>query len=44
VDTDGDMHACPFCQHKCGSALCDGLESGKIRMEQASGCHAYETV
>ncbi len=44
VDTDGDMHACPFCQHKCGSALCDDLQSGKTRMEQASGCHAYETV
>jgi MoaA/NifB/PqqE/SkfB family radical SAM enzyme len=42
VDTDGDMHACPFCQHKCGNVLCDGLETGRQRMEQASGCHAYE--
>jgi len=42
VDTDGDMHACPFCQNKCGNVLCDGLETGRQRMVQASGCHAYE--
>ncbi len=42
VDTDGDMHACPFCQNKCGSALCDSIESGIARMEKASGCHLYE--
>lgn len=41
VDTDGDMHACPFCQHKCGNVLCDGLDTGRERMEQASGCHVY---
>ncbi|MBC7775023.1 MAG: radical SAM protein [Phycisphaerae bacterium] len=41
VDTDGDMHACPFCQNKCGNVLCDGIETGRQRMEQASGCHAY---
>jgi MoaA/NifB/PqqE/SkfB family radical SAM enzyme len=42
VDTDGDMHACPFCQNKCGNARCDDLEMGKKRMQQASGCHIYE--
>lgn len=44
VDTDGDMHACPFCQHKCGNVLCDGLETGRERMEQASGCHTFQLV
>ncbi len=42
VDTDGDMHACPFCQNKCGSALCGSIESGIATMQRASGCHAYE--
>ncbi|MFN0037065.1 MAG: radical SAM protein [Saprospiraceae bacterium] len=42
VDTDGDMHACPFCQNKCGNVLCDGIESGRERMERASGCHEYQ--
>lgn len=41
VDTDGDMHACPFCQNKCGNVLCDGIETGRQRMVQASGCHVY---
>jgi MoaA/NifB/PqqE/SkfB family radical SAM enzyme len=41
VDTDGDMHACPFCQHKCGNARCEDLETGRQRMEEASGCHVY---
>lgn len=44
VDTDGDMHACPFCQNKCGSALCGSIEAGIANMQKASGCHAYETV
>jgi MoaA/NifB/PqqE/SkfB family radical SAM enzyme len=44
VDTDGDMHACPFCQHKCGSALCGTIASGMANLDRASGCHAYETT
>ncbi len=44
VDTDGDYHACPFCQNKCGSALCDSIDTGNEKMQKASGCHAYETV
>ena len=44
VDTDGDMHACPFCQNKCGSALCGTIEAGVANLEKASGCHAYETA
>ena len=42
VDTDGDMHACPFCQNKCGSALCGSIEAGIGNLQKASGCHAYE--
>lgn len=41
VDTDGDMHACPFCQNKCGNVLCDGIENGRKRMQQASDCHVF---
>ncbi|TNE52923.1 MAG: radical SAM protein [Bacteroidetes bacterium] len=41
VDTDGDMHACPFCQHKCGSAVHESVETGIENMALASGCHRY---
>ncbi len=44
VDTDGDMHACPFCQNKCGSALCGSIEACITTLQKASGCHAYENV
>ncbi|MCX6269784.1 MAG: radical SAM protein [Bacteroidetes bacterium] len=41
VDTDGDIHACPFCRGKSGNALSDNIEEciGKIRT--AGGCHLY---
>ncbi len=41
VDTDGDMHACPFCQNKCGSATHDSIEAGIANMARAGGCHLY---
>lgn len=44
VDTDGDMHVCPFCQHKCGSAVYGTVEEGLDKMRQASRCHAFQTV
>lgn len=44
VDTDGDMHVCPFCQHKCGSAVRGTVEEGLEKMQQASGCHAFRTI
>ena len=44
VDTDGDLHACPFCRKKCGSALTDSIESGLLHLTKASGCHAYRTI
>ena len=40
VDTDGDLHACPFCQKKSGSALCGSLEESLDAM-QTRGCHAF---
>jgi MoaA/NifB/PqqE/SkfB family radical SAM enzyme len=45
VDTDGDMHACPFCQKKSGSALdcsdCSMDES--IDKLRERGCHKFES-
>lgn len=41
VDTDGEMHACPFCQNKCGSAVHESVETGIENMARASGCHSY---
>ncbi|QDA61740.1 radical SAM protein [Hymenobacter jejuensis] len=41
VDTDGDMHACPFCQKKSGSALaCASLDEslGQVR---SNGCQLF---
>lgn len=45
VDTDGDLHACPFCQKKCGSAL-DGDEcslDASIGGVRQAGCHKFES-
>ena len=44
VDTDGDMHACPFCQKKCGSAITEKISVGIANMAAAGGCHIYSTV
>ncbi len=44
VDTDGQIHACPFCQKPCGSALHEPLEKLYATMEEAGGCHVHETV
>lgn len=40
VDTDGDLHACPFCQKKMGNALTDDLD-GSIENLQRKGCHSF---
>jgi len=40
VDTIGDLHACPFCQKKTGSALSDDLECA-IGQLQKTGCHKF---
>lgn len=44
IDTDGDIHACPFCRHKCASALTGTVEAGLQALKNASGCHAYHNV
>lgn len=43
VDTDGDIHACPFCQTKSGSCLNESLNDIVLRL-QKYGCQAYETT
>ncbi|MEI7896156.1 MAG: radical SAM protein [bacterium] len=43
VDTDGDVHACPFCRTKMGSALYDDLEQLTGPLE-STGCPRYATA
>ncbi len=43
IDTDGDMHACPFCQSKMGSALSGNLNT-IIDQLQIRGCHSFKNV
>ncbi|WP_133273147.1 radical SAM protein [Hymenobacter radiodurans] len=40
VDTDGDMHACPFCQKKSGSALSASFDEALQGVRQG-GCHQF---
>lgn len=40
VDTDGDLHACPFCQKKSGSAL-GGCLNASLDALKSRGCHAF---
>ncbi|MBC6607866.1 radical SAM protein [Hymenobacter sp. BT188] len=40
VDTDGDMHACPFCQKKSGSALLASFDEA-LQVVRQSGCHQF---
>jgi MoaA/NifB/PqqE/SkfB family radical SAM enzyme len=42
VDTDGDLHACPFCQKKMGNALSRSLDDS-IEKLQAVGCHGFKS-
>jgi MoaA/NifB/PqqE/SkfB family radical SAM enzyme len=41
IDTDGDLHACPFCQTKMGKALSDKLDESIERMRD-HGCHQFK--
>jgi MoaA/NifB/PqqE/SkfB family radical SAM enzyme len=43
IDTDGDVHACPFCQQKCGSAIGDALDAS-IEQLQRRGCHTFQNA
>ena len=40
IDTDGDVHNCPFCQKKIFSALHDDVEYN-LRLMAAGGCTAF---
>ena len=40
VDTDGDIHSCPFCRHKLFSALDDQL-SVHLQQLKRKGCSAF---
>ena len=40
VDTDGDVHSCPFCQRKLFSAFDDDLTAKTLEMK-TSGCTIY---
>ncbi len=40
IDTDGDVHNCPFCQRKLFSALNDPIEEN-LRLMASGGCSAY---
>lgn len=43
VDTDGDLHACPFCQRKRGSALGPGFEQALADL-RAGSCPAFANM
>ena len=40
IDTDGDVHNCPFCQRKVFSALNDDIEYN-LRLMRAKGCTTF---
>lgn len=40
IDTDGDLHACPFCQQKSGSALGPDFDAALARV-RTRACHAF---
>jgi MoaA/NifB/PqqE/SkfB family radical SAM enzyme len=41
VDTDGDMHICPFCRQKMGNIL-NPLVSNSLEKMKKAGCHKYK--
>jgi MoaA/NifB/PqqE/SkfB family radical SAM enzyme len=43
IDSNGDLHACPFCQHTTGNALTDPIDTAIKEMKRI-GCHRFETV
>jgi MoaA/NifB/PqqE/SkfB family radical SAM enzyme len=42
IDTDGDLHACPFCQTKMGNALAPDIDMA-IEQLQSAGCHSFRS-
>ncbi len=43
IDTDGDIHACPFCRTAVGSTLTDDIDVVLDRLQQ-KGCHSFTVV
>ncbi|CAN5369062.1 hypothetical protein BH23BAC1_BH23BAC1_31530 [soil metagenome] len=43
IDTDGDLHACPFCQSKMGSALSENINN-TINQLQLRGCQSFKSA
>lgn len=41
IDSNADIHACPFCLQKCGNALTNDIDNALLKMNEAK-CHAYE--
>ena len=41
IDSNADIHACPFCLQKHGNALNSSLEESIIKMDQTK-CHAFK--
>ena len=42
IDTDGDLHACPFCRKKYGSLLHGQFDAALTHL-QRQGCHSFKT-
>lgn len=40
IDTDGDLHACPFCQTKMGNVLNDNFDACLEKLVK-KGCHTF---
>lgn len=40
IDTNGDIHPCPFCREKAGNAITDSIVESIIKMKK-SGCQSY---
>lgn len=43
IDSNADVHACPFCQGAAGNALREGLEHCVLRLREV-GCHKYDVA
>lgn len=41
VDTDGEIHICPFCRQKMGNVLKPSISNSLEKMKEA-GCHKYK--
>ena len=41
IDTDGDIHACPFCHTKMGNALDPDIDESIAQLRSA-GCHSFK--